>query len=267
MLQAPNYIDVTPNDYVFFDDVPKGSSISYVTMKNLTSRRVAFKIRTTSPKGYVVKPNNGIIGPNETKKIEFTMNPVDDVTSRRNNQDKFLIMAVELDEHYDVSRLSDVWKEKPANIQQNLKLTAAYKGSNLAKSQQFGSGFGQFGRGHEDERPRMSVPLGRGTANAMFQSSTGSPNPAFGHKLDNENYDRIENKMIDQERLITKLTEERNQFFNELTTLRENLERSKTGKGGHYSTYQLWHVLLVAVLGLIIGAFLSADRKNFSSQI
>ena len=101
-----------------------------------------------------------------------------------------------------MSRLSEIWKEKPANIQQNLKLTAAYKGSNLAKSQQFSSGFGQFGRGHEDERPRMSVPMGRGTANAMFQSSTGSPNPVFGQKFDNENYDRIENKLLDQEKLI-----------------------------------------------------------------
>ena len=34
------------------------------------------QIRTTSPKGYVVKPNNGIIGAYETKKIEFTMQPV-----------------------------------------------------------------------------------------------------------------------------------------------------------------------------------------------
>jgi hypothetical protein len=102
-----------------------------------------------------------------------------------------------------VSRVSDVWKEKPANAIQNLKLTAAYKGSNLAKSQQLASGLGgQFGRGNEEERPRMSVPMGRGTANAMFQSSTGSPNPAFGQKYDNDNYDRIEHKLLDQEKLI-----------------------------------------------------------------
>lgn len=245
-----NFIQVIPHDYVLFDDIPRGPSTSFVTMKNLTSRRIAFKIRTTSPKGYVVKPNNGILGPNEQKKIEFVMQPVDDVTSRRSNQDKFMIMATELDEGFDVSRLGEVWKEKPQDRVQNIKLTAAYKGSNLSKSQQLD----EFARGREED-VRMSVPMSRGTA-AMYQS-TASPG-TFGQKFDNENYDKIESKLLDQEKLITKLTEERTNFFNELTSLRESIERNKLGKGGNYSSYQLWHVLLVAIISLIVGAFLSA---------
>jgi len=36
---------------------------------------MCFQIKTTSPKDYVVKPNNGVIMPGEDKKIEFTMQP------------------------------------------------------------------------------------------------------------------------------------------------------------------------------------------------
>ena len=45
---------------------------------------IAFKIKTTSPKHYCVRPNVGLIGPRGKQEIEVVLQP---------RKDKFLIMA------------------------------------------------------------------------------------------------------------------------------------------------------------------------------
>ena len=54
----------------------KGPFDDYVTVsltiRNPTDKRVAFKIKTTAPKRYCVKPNSGVLKLDETAKINGT---------------------------------------------------------------------------------------------------------------------------------------------------------------------------------------------------
>ena len=49
---------------------PFSSAVSAVmTLKNPSDRKVCFKIKTTAPKRYCVKPNSGVIDPKEVVQI------------------------------------------------------------------------------------------------------------------------------------------------------------------------------------------------------
>ena len=37
---------------------------------NPTDRRVAFKVKTTAPRHYCVKPNSGVVNPNDTVNVD-----------------------------------------------------------------------------------------------------------------------------------------------------------------------------------------------------
>lgn len=279
MKQNPYFLDISPSDIVLFDDVPRKTSVCYVTFKNVTSRRVAFKIRTTSPKSYNVKPNNGVIMPNEEKKIEFFMQPVEEVPSSKKQQDKFMIMAIDINQDFDVSRLAEVWKDLPENQVQQVKLVAGFKGSQY--SQSFAGGERKMGNSVTLQRDSYGGDLRNSTGGtekvrmSMPVSIAGRPTnyqdyPVNQQEMAPSREDRNgpsqhfqETKIKELEVQILRLTDERNQFFNELTTLKESLEKGKGSNKGNYSSYQLWHVLLVAIISLIIGAFLSADPRHF----
>jgi hypothetical protein len=51
----------------------KGPFDDYVTVslsiKNPTEKRIAFKIKTTAPKRYCVKPNSGVLDPSQSMKV------------------------------------------------------------------------------------------------------------------------------------------------------------------------------------------------------
>ena len=48
-----------------FDDYVTAS----LTIRNPTEKRIAFKIKTTAPKRYCVKPNSGVLDPAQSMKV------------------------------------------------------------------------------------------------------------------------------------------------------------------------------------------------------
>ena len=41
-----------------------------LTLRNPTEKAVAFKVKTTAPRHYCVKPNNGLVPPNDCVKVD-----------------------------------------------------------------------------------------------------------------------------------------------------------------------------------------------------
>ena len=56
----------------------KGPFDDYVTVslkiENPTEKRIAFKIKTTAPKRYCVKPNSGVLDPKQSMKVNGKFN-------------------------------------------------------------------------------------------------------------------------------------------------------------------------------------------------
>lgn len=83
-------VDIHPCELNFIFEVKKQSSCS-VHLTNLSDQYVAFKVKTTSPKKYCVRPNVGIIQPNSTCDFKVTMQAQKSAPDDMQCKDKFLI--------------------------------------------------------------------------------------------------------------------------------------------------------------------------------
>lgn len=83
-------VDIHPRELNFIFEVKKQSTCS-VHLTNLSDQYVAFKVKTTSPKKYCVRPNVGIIKPNLTCDFTVTMQAQKSAPDDVQCKDKFLI--------------------------------------------------------------------------------------------------------------------------------------------------------------------------------
>ena len=52
-----------PNAVIFKDSKEEGNGIAYIEIKNKSDSSILYKVKTTEPNNYVVKPNQGILAP------------------------------------------------------------------------------------------------------------------------------------------------------------------------------------------------------------
>ncbi|KAJ9180168.1 hypothetical protein P3X46_008446 [Hevea brasiliensis] len=85
-------LEILPRELKFIFELKKQSSCA-VRLTNVTHRNVAFKVKTTSPKKYCVRPNVGIILPKSTFEFTVTMQAPKAGTAEKVCKDKFLIQS------------------------------------------------------------------------------------------------------------------------------------------------------------------------------
>ena len=69
-----------------------------MTLTNTTGNRVAFKVKTTSPKKYCVRPSSGIVEANSTREVQVILQSQRDYpVSYADCKDKFLVQCVTVD--------------------------------------------------------------------------------------------------------------------------------------------------------------------------
>ncbi|GFQ08397.1 vesicle-associated protein 2-2, partial [Phtheirospermum japonicum] len=85
-------VEIQPRELKFKFEVKKQSSCA-VHLANATDQYVAFKVKTTSPKKYCVRPNVGIIKPKSTCDFTVTMQAQKSAPPEMQCKDKFLIQS------------------------------------------------------------------------------------------------------------------------------------------------------------------------------
>ncbi|XP_019070460.2 vesicle-associated protein 2-2 [Solanum lycopersicum] len=85
-------VEIQPCELEFTFEVKKQSSCA-VHISNITDQYVAFKVKTTSPKKYCVRPNIGVIKPKSTYDFTVTMQAQRAAPSDMQCKDKFLIQC------------------------------------------------------------------------------------------------------------------------------------------------------------------------------
>eukprot|EP00730_Choanoeca_flexa_P012564 TRINITY_DN4394_c0_g1_i3.p1 TRINITY_DN4394_c0_g1~~TRINITY_DN4394_c0_g1_i3.p1 ORF type:complete len:245 (+),score=63.74 TRINITY_DN4394_c0_g1_i3:172-906(+) len=99
---------------------------SNLTLHNKTSSYVAFKIKTTRPKGYCVRPNSGIIDPNQSTNIEVTMQAFDDI-ERDHSKHKFQIQALDVQGKLSQDELAAIFKGPQRSHADEFKIKCAWQ--------------------------------------------------------------------------------------------------------------------------------------------
>ncbi|XP_048433079.1 vesicle-associated protein 2-2 isoform X2 [Pyrus x bretschneideri] len=85
-------LEIQPNELKFLFELKKQSSCS-IRLTNLTDSYVAFKVKTTSPKKYCVRPNVGVVLPKSTSEFSVTMQAPQTGMVDMECKDKFLIQS------------------------------------------------------------------------------------------------------------------------------------------------------------------------------
>ncbi|XP_023013803.1 vesicle-associated membrane protein-associated protein B/C [Leptinotarsa decemlineata] len=91
-IKLEQVLQLEPQNELLFRGPFTEANTACMKLTNPTDKRVMFKIKTTAPKKYCVRPNSGILDPKEKKEIEICLQPcMYDATEK--NKHKFMVQS------------------------------------------------------------------------------------------------------------------------------------------------------------------------------
>jgi hypothetical protein len=100
---------ISPSDVLTFDLSPSSSKTQLLHLTNTSPSEIAYKVRTTASKSYLVKPNQGYLKPNESVPISIALQVSE---TQPDTKHKFLIQATLAQHCEDFSQWPSIPKEK-----------------------------------------------------------------------------------------------------------------------------------------------------------
>lgn len=215
---------------------PNNKVTRTLTLTNTTNGFVGFKVKTTAPKDYLVRPSSGVVPAGQSEEVKIFLNisdpSVELATAQLNH--RFLVQAVDRRDGNPMQK--EDWNVVPKESIQELRLNVI-----------FTAGSGTTGA------PPASIGTG---GSAQFQSMAPSKVGAGGDQAElQQRYQQLVNYVM---RLETQEKGLKHQV--------EELERQKAqlaggGKGGSAAAgkgadgYPLWQLLVLAIIAFVMGMF------------
>eukprot|EP00798_Chlamydomonas_sp_ICE-L_P014746 gene14746-20794_t len=111
-------VEVTPATLQFKFQLNK-QLLATISIKNPLDQRLAFKVKTTAPKTYVVRPSTGFVAPNSTAMVHVLMASQKDFPiDGQHCSDKFMVQTTPLADGEEI-RDSTFLKGKAENLREN----------------------------------------------------------------------------------------------------------------------------------------------------
>uniref|UniRef100_A0A0N4ZNC5 Major sperm protein n=1 Tax=Parastrongyloides trichosuri TaxID=131310 RepID=A0A0N4ZNC5_PARTI len=118
-------LEITPkNELVFTGPFTEVSTV-YLTLHNPTEHYIAFKVKTTAPNYYCVRPNSGLINPNTSKEVAVMLQPLENTSTLEQDKakHKFMIQSAYASEN---ENLSNFWKSTSTDNIMDSKLKVKF---------------------------------------------------------------------------------------------------------------------------------------------
>ncbi|KAI9076503.1 hypothetical protein K1719_041489 [Acacia pycnantha] len=229
-------LSIEPLELKFPFELKKQISCS-IQLSNKTDDYVAFKVKTTNPKKYCVRPNTGIVLPRSTCDVIVTMQAQKDAPPDMQCKDKFLLQSVKTN---DVTNPKDIntemFNKEAGHVVEESKLRVVYVSPPQPPS--------PVPEGSEEgSSPRASVSENGNVSSADFPTVT----KAF------TDYSGVEEKSGEAKALISRLTEEKNNAVQLNSKLAQELEVLKRGVNKTGGGVSIVFVILIGLLGIILG--------------
>ena len=270
---------VTVEPSVISFDLEAEEPVSTLTIKNKLDTSVAFKIKTTEPKRYLVRPNQDVLGALAecTVKIILQRRERSSLVKEHSSgeqapsPDKFLVQTTKVDdEMFETVRRVDVktqtammqsmWKTKGRKETQNTRLQCQFQFPNTtspAKSVA-GSSF---------ENPKVTSPGGESADSSVPEAFTAAQYRELVEFTVQLTAER------DQFKMQAKDAKEELQLFKQnvgaarsdaVGNLGKSLEASAPGRGERVHDvvpvsggFSLWHILLAIVMSFLFARLVS----------
>nr|AMN87023.1 hypothetical protein [Paspalum vaginatum] len=214
-------LGIDPTELRFPFELNKQISCT-LQLTNKTNKQVAFKVKTTSPKKYCVRPNNGIVASRSKADVVVTMQAQREAPPDMHCKDKFLLQsAIVASDIMPKDVTGDMFTKESGNVVDEVKLKVVY----VTPSSQ--------SEGFEDGYP--------GSLN--YQEETKEHKES--EKIISEPFALI-SKLMEEKNAAVELN---NKLRQELDLLRRDISRQRGG-------FSLVLVLMVAIMGILLGFFM-----------
>ncbi|XP_056160454.1 vesicle-associated protein 1-1-like isoform X2 [Syzygium oleosum] len=226
-------LDIEPLELKFPFELKKQISCS-LQLSNKTDSYVAFKVKTTNPKKYCVRPNTGVVLPRSTCDVIVTMQAQKEAPADMQCKDKFLLQSVKVNDGTTAKDITaEMFNKESGNVVEECKLRVVY----VAPPQ-----------------PPSPVPEGseEGSSPRGSVSDNGNINGSEVTRL----YDELQDKSVEARALIKKLTEEKNNALQQSNKLRQELELLRREGSKSQGGISFMIVVVIGLLGIILGYFM-----------
>lgn len=102
----------------FSPSAPNGSANRTLRLTNITNNHVAFKVKTTAPKSYLVRPSSGTMSRGDSLEIQITLQPGG---GEEVNQHRFLVQAMAVSSSVTLQR--EDWTKAPKDSIEEQRLS------------------------------------------------------------------------------------------------------------------------------------------------
>jgi len=124
-MDAPQ-LEISPMELKFRFELKKQIPTT-LRLVNPGDKAVAFKVKTTSPKKYCVRPNVGTVPPNATTLVQIIMQAQKEYPTDLNNcKDKFLVQSANVPAGSETKDISELFAKGAKNISES-KLKVLYE--------------------------------------------------------------------------------------------------------------------------------------------
>ncbi|CAN6293004.1 unnamed protein product [Urochloa humidicola] len=268
MAASCDLLDVDPLELQFPFVLDKQISCP-LRVANRTYRTVAFKVKTTSPRKYCVRPNSGVVPPRSSCTVVVTMQAQKVVPPDLQCKDKFLVQGVVVSDGLSVKDItSQMFVKEGGNVVEEVKLKVAYVMPPEPRS--------EIAEEH-DGLERILVPMQRivdngrstselssGSASLRSAEEVGSPPvgrivkseeflKAAGPARETKTYAVPAGQSHQLSAIIAKLTEEKNSALEQNKKLRDELERVRCEASRQQGSFSLVLLAATGVLCVILG--------------
>ncbi|EAA06671.5 AGAP000626-PA [Anopheles gambiae str. PEST] len=114
MAKPAQLLTIEPANELKFQGPFRTAVASYMRLTNPTDHDIYFKIKTTAPKKYCVRPNCGLLEPRESQEIAIVLQPFI-FDSNEKNKHKFMVQSMVKPDDEDIN-LEDLWKKYPEKL-------------------------------------------------------------------------------------------------------------------------------------------------------
>uniref|UniRef100_A0ACD5YVC8 Uncharacterized protein n=2 Tax=Avena sativa TaxID=4498 RepID=A0ACD5YVC8_AVESA len=124
--ESRELLGIDPSDLRFPFELKKQISCS-LHLTNRTDGYIAFKVKTTSPKKYCVRPNSGIVAPRSTFDVLVTMQAQREAPPDMHCRDKFLVQSAVVSRDTTPKDISgDMFTKESGNVVDEVRLKVVY---------------------------------------------------------------------------------------------------------------------------------------------
>ncbi|XP_029310007.1 vesicle-associated membrane protein-associated protein A [Cottoperca gobio] len=209
-------------------------------LKNPSDRKVCFKVKTTAPRRYCVRPNSGVIDPGATVIISVMLQPFD-YDPNEKSKHKFMVQTIFAPS--TVSDMDSLWKDAKPDDLMDSKLRCVFELPS-----------------ENDKVNDVEATKAAPVMNSAKSDSSGSMVPANA-SLDDTEMKKVQEKCKRLQTEINKLADENRQFKDDGVRMRkvprsDHMTSNSTSLLGREASTASLPSLLVVIAAIFIGFFL-----------